>query len=53
MRARGLTDERSLWQRLPFKKEEKYFFRSPRDANSAIDSPEALRRVRGDEVASA
>jgi 2-polyprenyl-3-methyl-5-hydroxy-6-metoxy-1,4-benzoquinol methylase len=31
MRARGFKDERSLWQKLPFKKEEKYFFRAPRD----------------------
>jgi 2-polyprenyl-3-methyl-5-hydroxy-6-metoxy-1,4-benzoquinol methylase len=29
MRARGMKDERTLWQRLPFRKEEKYFFRSP------------------------
>ena len=31
MRARGFKDERSLWQKLPFKKEEKYFFRAPKD----------------------
>jgi 2-polyprenyl-3-methyl-5-hydroxy-6-metoxy-1,4-benzoquinol methylase len=31
MRAKGFNDERSLWQRLPFKKEEKYFFRAPID----------------------
>jgi 2-polyprenyl-3-methyl-5-hydroxy-6-metoxy-1,4-benzoquinol methylase len=30
MRARGFKDERSLWQKLPFKKEEKYFFRAQR-----------------------
>lgn len=29
MRSRGMKDERTLWQRLPFRKEEKYFFRSP------------------------
>ena len=29
MRARGMKDERTLWQRLPFRKEEKYFFRAP------------------------
>ena len=29
MRARGMKDERTLWQKLPFRKEEKYFFRSP------------------------
>jgi len=52
MRARGMKDERSLWQRLPFKKEEKYFFRSPRDAGPALAS-DALPHARGDEVASA
>ena len=52
MRARGMKDERSLWQKLPFKKEEKYFFRSPRDAKPALAS-NAPPDVRGDEVASA
>ncbi|HEY2114537.1 MAG TPA: class I SAM-dependent methyltransferase, partial [Candidatus Angelobacter sp.] len=32
MRARGMKDERTLWQKLPFRKEEKYFFRSPSDS---------------------
>lgn len=54
MRARGLKDERSLWQKLPFKKEEKYFFRSPRDAKLAPTAqPDEIHRVRGDEAASA
>ena len=48
MRARGLKDERSLWQKLPFKKEEKYFFRAPRDPKSTLI---ALQRT--DEVTSA
>jgi 2-polyprenyl-3-methyl-5-hydroxy-6-metoxy-1,4-benzoquinol methylase len=34
MRARGFKDERNLWQRLPLKKEEKYFFRAPKDLRS-------------------
>jgi 2-polyprenyl-3-methyl-5-hydroxy-6-metoxy-1,4-benzoquinol methylase len=34
MRAKDFKDERSLWQKLPFKKEEKYFFRSPKDPKS-------------------
>jgi 2-polyprenyl-3-methyl-5-hydroxy-6-metoxy-1,4-benzoquinol methylase len=36
MRAKGFKDERSLWQKLPFKKEEKYFFRAPRDPKSTL-----------------
>lgn len=47
MRARGMKDERTLWQRLPFRKEEKYFFRAPRDARPAL-APDAR-----DEAASA
>ena len=52
MRARGMKDERTLWQKLPFRKEEKYFFRAPRDAKPAL-APDALSHVGGDEVASA
>lgn len=52
MRARGLKDERSLWQRLPFRKEEKYFFRTPSDAKPAL-APNTLPHVRGDKIASA
>jgi 2-polyprenyl-3-methyl-5-hydroxy-6-metoxy-1,4-benzoquinol methylase len=52
MRARGMKDERSLWQKLPFKKEEKYFFRSPSDSKS-VPTSNARPSVRGDEVASA
>ena len=48
MRAKGFKDERSLWQKLPFKKEEKYFFRAPRDPKSTLI---ALQRT--DKVASA
>jgi 2-polyprenyl-3-methyl-5-hydroxy-6-metoxy-1,4-benzoquinol methylase len=48
MRARGLKDERSLWQKLPFKKEEKYFFRAPRDPGRT-----AIALQHPDEVASA
>jgi 2-polyprenyl-3-methyl-5-hydroxy-6-metoxy-1,4-benzoquinol methylase len=48
MRARGFKDERSLWQKLPFKKEEKYFFRAPRDPKSRLT---ALQRT--DQVTSA
>jgi 2-polyprenyl-3-methyl-5-hydroxy-6-metoxy-1,4-benzoquinol methylase len=48
MRAKGFKDERSLWQKLPFKKEEKYFFRAPKDTKSTLV---ALQRT--DEVASA
>ena len=51
MRARGMQDERTLWQRLPFRKEEKYFFRSLRDAKPAL-APDAPH-VDGDEAASA
>lgn len=47
MRARGLKDERTLWQKLPFKKEEKYFFRAPRGPKS---TPITLQRT--DKVAS-
>ncbi len=46
MRARGFKDERSLWQKLPFKKEEKYFFRAPKD-------PKRTALPRTDKVASA
>lgn len=28
LRAKGMRDERNLWRKLPFKKEEKYFFRA-------------------------
>lgn len=28
LRSKGMLDERSLWKKLPFKKEEKYFFRA-------------------------
>ena len=49
MRANGFKDERTLWQRLPFKKEEKYFFRAPRNPKSTLTA--ALQRT--DEVASA
>jgi 2-polyprenyl-3-methyl-5-hydroxy-6-metoxy-1,4-benzoquinol methylase len=52
MRARGMKDERTLWQKLPFRKEEKYFFRSPRDPKSAVAS-ESLPHVRGGRIASA
>jgi 2-polyprenyl-3-methyl-5-hydroxy-6-metoxy-1,4-benzoquinol methylase len=48
MRAKGFKDERSLWRKLPFKKEEKYFFRAPKDLKSTLI---ALQRT--DEVASA
>jgi 2-polyprenyl-3-methyl-5-hydroxy-6-metoxy-1,4-benzoquinol methylase len=52
MRARGMKDERTLWQRLPFRKEEKYFFRAPRDVRPAL-APDAVPHVGGDEAASA
>ncbi|HEX3094594.1 MAG TPA: class I SAM-dependent methyltransferase [Candidatus Angelobacter sp.] len=52
MRARGMQDERTLWQRLPFRKEEKYFFRSPRDATPAL-APDPVPHAGGDEAASA
>jgi 2-polyprenyl-3-methyl-5-hydroxy-6-metoxy-1,4-benzoquinol methylase len=52
MRARGMKDERTLWQKLPFRKEEKYFFRAPMDAKPAL-APDALPPVHGDEAASA
>ena len=52
MRARGMKDERTLWQRLPFRKEEKYFFRAPRNAKLAL-APDALPHAGGDEAASA
>jgi 2-polyprenyl-3-methyl-5-hydroxy-6-metoxy-1,4-benzoquinol methylase len=48
MRANGFKDERTLWQKLPFKKEEKYFFRAPRDPGSRLTAVQ-----RPDEVASA
>src|SRR5689334_14650727 len=52
MRARGMEDERTLWQRLPFRKEEKYFFRAPRNAKPAL-APDAVPHASGDEAASA
>lgn len=52
MRARGMKDERNLWQRLPFRKEEKYFFRAPRDVKPAL-APDAKPHVGGNEAASA
>jgi 2-polyprenyl-3-methyl-5-hydroxy-6-metoxy-1,4-benzoquinol methylase len=48
MRANGFKDERTLWQKLPFKKEEKYFFRAPRDPGSTL-----IALQRPDEVTSA
>ncbi|HSM85851.1 MAG TPA: class I SAM-dependent methyltransferase [Candidatus Limnocylindrales bacterium] len=33
LKSRGLRDERTFWQRLPFRKEEKYFFRAPSSAD--------------------
>lgn len=48
MRGKGFKDERSLWQKLPFKKEEKYFFRAPRDPRSTLVALQGT-----DEVASA
>jgi 2-polyprenyl-3-methyl-5-hydroxy-6-metoxy-1,4-benzoquinol methylase len=48
MRAKGFKDERSLWQKLPFKKEEKYFFRAPKDLKSKLMASE-----RPDQVTSA
>lgn len=35
--AKGFKDERSWRQRLPFRKEEKYFFRAPIDRNASAD----------------
>jgi 2-polyprenyl-3-methyl-5-hydroxy-6-metoxy-1,4-benzoquinol methylase len=51
MRARGMTDERNLWQRLPFRKEEKYFFRAPKNVKPA-QAPDARPHVGGNEAAS-
>jgi hypothetical protein len=51
MRARGMTDERNLWQRLPFRKEEKYFFRAPMSVKPAL-APAAVPHVGGDKAAS-
>ncbi|HET8889237.1 MAG TPA: methyltransferase domain-containing protein [Candidatus Angelobacter sp.] len=51
MRARGMKDERSLWQRLPFRKEEKYFFRTPSGSKPTL--VDTLPNVRGDKIASA
>jgi 2-polyprenyl-3-methyl-5-hydroxy-6-metoxy-1,4-benzoquinol methylase len=45
MRARGFKDERSLWQKLPFKKEEKYFFRSPKDPKSMLIAVQGADQV--------
>jgi len=44
MRARGMKDVRTLWQRLPFRKEEKYFFRAPRDVKPAL-ARDAVPRI--------
>jgi 2-polyprenyl-3-methyl-5-hydroxy-6-metoxy-1,4-benzoquinol methylase len=52
MRARGMKDERTLWQRLPFRKEEKYFFRAPMDSKPAL-APDAVPHPGGDPAASA
>ncbi len=49
MRANGFKDERTLWQKLPFKKEEKYFFRARRNPRSTLTA--AFQRT--DEVTSA
>jgi hypothetical protein len=43
MCARGMKDERTLWQRLPFRKEEKYFFRA-RDVKPTL-APDAVPRI--------
>src|ERR1051325_3129276 len=45
MRARGFNDERSLWQKLPFKKEEKYFFRAPKNLKSKLMASERRDEV--------
>jgi 2-polyprenyl-3-methyl-5-hydroxy-6-metoxy-1,4-benzoquinol methylase len=45
MRARGFKDERSLWQKLPFKKEEKYFFRAPKDPKSTLIALQRTNQV--------
>jgi 2-polyprenyl-3-methyl-5-hydroxy-6-metoxy-1,4-benzoquinol methylase len=42
MRGKGFKDERSLWQKLPFKKEEKYFFRAPKDPKGTLIAQPAL-----------
>jgi 2-polyprenyl-3-methyl-5-hydroxy-6-metoxy-1,4-benzoquinol methylase len=52
MRARGMKDERTLWQRMPFRKEEKYFFRAPMDSKPAL-APDTVPHAGGDEAASA
>jgi len=36
MLSKGFKDERSLWQKLPFKKEEKFFFRAPKDLKRTL-----------------
>jgi len=51
MRARGMKDERTLWQRLPFRKEEKYFFRSPLDSKPTL-APDAEALVAGNKASS-
>jgi 2-polyprenyl-3-methyl-5-hydroxy-6-metoxy-1,4-benzoquinol methylase len=38
LKARGLTDARTLRQRMPFRKEEKYFFRKPQAKPSAVEA---------------
>jgi 2-polyprenyl-3-methyl-5-hydroxy-6-metoxy-1,4-benzoquinol methylase len=38
LKAKGLKDERSLWQKLPFRKEEKYIFRFMRDSKGSSPS---------------
>jgi 2-polyprenyl-3-methyl-5-hydroxy-6-metoxy-1,4-benzoquinol methylase len=48
MRANGFKDERTLWQKLPFNKEEKYFFRARRNPRSTL-----IALQRPDEVTSA
>jgi 2-polyprenyl-3-methyl-5-hydroxy-6-metoxy-1,4-benzoquinol methylase len=48
MQTNGFKDERTLWQKLPFKKEEKYFFRAPTDTGSTL-----IALQRPDEVTSA
>jgi len=50
MRARGMKDERTLWQRLPFRKEEKYFFRAPTDVKPTL-APDVPAQVRGNQAA--
>jgi len=51
MRARGMKDERTLWQKLPFRKEEKYFFRAPTDVKPTV-APDVPAQIRGNQAAS-